>query len=219
VISHLAILGAGAHARETYWHVMDAWPSTAICFVDDITDCVEVSMAGRSIPVAKDWRLPAAYRHFLIGVGSPASKRLLVEKALAAGLAPAPTLIHPRATVQAPDIRVGAGGLIAPGCVLTTHIDLGDFVILNLNATVAHDCRIGDFATCGAGCHLSGHVTIGEGAFLGAGVAVRESTAIAPWATVGAQAYVARSLQTPGATYVGVPARLLRGPATPPPEA
>lgn len=210
MMSHLIILGAGAHARETYWHVRDTWPSAQVRFVDDISDRIEVSMGGRSIPVIKDWRFPEPFRHFVIGVGEPRSKRLLVEKALTAGLEPFPTLIHPRAFVQAEDVRVGAGGMIGPGCILTTSIVLGDYTLLNLNATIAHDCSIGRFVTCGAGCHVSGRVIIGEGAYMGAGVVIREGITIAPWVTVAAQACVVSDLKEEGSVYAGVPARLLR---------
>lgn len=212
MMTQVAILGAGAHAREMFWHVRDTWPGAQVCFVDDVSDRTSVLMAETQVPVVKDWRFPPGCGQFLIGVGDPHTRQALVQRALDAGLTPAPTLVHPRALIQAPDVRLGVGGMIAPGCILTTNIALGDFVLLNLNATVAHDCRLGDYVTCNAGCHLSGNVVLGEGVYMGAGSVVREGLSIAPWITVGAQGCVVKDLNHTGATYAGIPAKLLRTP-------
>jgi len=213
---HIVILGGGGHARETYWHILETWPCAKIVFVDDVTDITELVMGNETVPVIKDWRFDTflssseeGSRGFIIGVGNPGVKRVLVEKALGSGLEPLATVIHPRALVQGADCRIGVGGLIAPGCIVTTHVTLGDYALLNLNCTVSHDSVVGDYATLSPGCSVSGNVTLGSGVFLGTGTVVREQISIASRVTTGAQTCVVKNIDEPGITVAGVPAKKL----------
>ncbi len=217
----VAILGAGGFAREMYWHLRDACPRARAVFVDDLSDTREVLIAETTIPVVKDWRFDAiridgpnrptaACRQFVIGVGHPATRRLLVGKALASGLAPIPTVVHPRALVQGGDCTIGVGGVIAPGCVVTANVCIGDFVLLGVNVAIGHDVVIGDYVTCNPGCQVSGNVRLGSGVLVGAGATIREQITIAPDVVVGAQACVVKNVDESGTTVAGVPARRLR---------
>lgn len=222
MIEGLALLGAGGFAREMYWHVLDTWPYTPVVFVDDVTDTLTVSVGGRQFPVIKDWDFkhidgipgtkgPITIRHFSIAIGEPKAKRIMAAKAIEAGLEPAPTVIHPRALVQGNDCTIGRGGVIAPGCVITTNVTIGDYVLINLNCTVGHDAVLRNFVTCNPGCHVSGNVTLGEGVSLGTGTAVREKTAIAAGVITGAQSCVAKNIETENIVVAGVPAKPLGG--------
>ena len=216
----IIILGASGFAREMYWHIKETYPAARLAFVDDVSDIPSVVIAGRAIPVVKDWRFdavpadgpgqpPVRFEEFVLGVGDPKVKMALVRKALASGLRPAPTVVHPRALVQGLDCRIGVGGIIAPGCILTTNVILGDYVLLNLNTTIGHDAVIGDYVTCNPGCQISGNVTLGRGCALGTGTVVREKISIAPGVVTGAQACIVKDIQEPDITVVGVPAKRL----------
>ena len=214
---HLAILGAGGFAREAYWHVLETDPGACLAFVDDVTDTREIVMADVCVPVVKDWEFQAVrvegrvlkFDEFIIGVGDPHTKMALVKKALERGLKPAATVIHPRALVQGRDCVIGLGGIITPGCILTTRVMVGDYVLLNLNTTVGHDAVIGDYVTCNPGCQVSGNATLGAGASLGTGTCVREKITIAPGVVTGAQACVVKNIDEPNITVVGIPAKKL----------
>lgn len=217
----LAILGAGGFGREMYWHVKGADPDARIVFVDDAAEARVLVMGDAAVPVVQDWRFDAVQfeggslgaarvEEFVIGVGGPQLKRTLVMKALASGLLPAPTVVHPRALIQGTDCELGLGGVVTPGCVITTNVSVGDFVVLNLNTSVGHDCVIGDYVTCNPGCQISGNVTIGEGASLGTGTVVREGITIAPGVVTGAQACVVKDVTAPDVMVAGVPAQELR---------
>jgi sugar O-acyltransferase (sialic acid O-acetyltransferase NeuD family) len=220
VINTIAVLGAGGFAREMYWHIKGAYPHVRLVFIDDVTNTTEILMAGERVPVVKDWKFDALYwdgpdrppatcEHFVLGIGSPQAKREMVQKARAAGLTPAPTIVHPRAVIQGADCRIGVGGVITPGCVITTHVTIGDFVLLNLNTTVGHDAVLGDYVTCNPGCAISGNVTLGEGVVLGTGTVIREKISIAPGVVTGAQACVVKDIDEPNITVVGTPAKKL----------
>lgn len=209
----LVILGAGGCAREMYWFVRDSWPEIRIAFVDDVSDVTEVEIAGDRVPVIKDWdfsRLDpggavGGFRQFVVGVAEPAIKRALVPKALAAGLEPAPTIVHPRAIVRG-DCRIGRGGLIVAHSQLTTNATLGDYVLV-LDSTIGHHDVVGSYTTCYPGCRVSGNVIIGEDVLLGAGTVVRPGVRIADGVVTGALACVVKDVVEPGATVVGVPAK------------
>lgn len=215
----IAILGAGGCAREVYWYIHDTCPETEVIFVDDLTEVTAIRMGEETVPVVKDWRFEGIrsgrtgqlcnVTEFVVGVGLPHVKRILVKKALDSQLRPASTVIHPRAVILDPGCVIGMGGVIAPGAVITANVQLGDYVLINYNATIGHDTWIGDYASCNPGCNVSGNVKIGEGVCLGAGTVVREKSVIAPDVITGAQCCVVSDINTPGITVVGIPAREL----------
>jgi len=202
----LYILGAGGFAREVYFHTLGSdWKIDA--FIDDVTEFSELELASNTLPVVKKWA-DLTEGEFLIGVGDPSVKRAMVSKALEAGLKPAPTFVHPRAEVQ--DAKIGKGGIITPGCMVTTNVFIGDYVILNLNTTVGHDAIIRDYATCNPGCSVSGNVTLLESVNLGTGTVVRDGIRVAPGVTAGAQSCIVKDVEDPGSLIAGVPAKKLK---------
>lgn len=216
----IAVLGASGCAREMYWHIRDTYPGMRVVFIDDVTDMKEVTIGDQTVPVVKNWKFdavhldgpdasPTCVKEFVLGIGSPRARKQMVRKALDSGLRPAATIIHPRALVQGTDCRIGVGGIICPGCVLTTNIVVGDYVLLNYNTTVGHDAVLCDYVTCSPGCSVSGNVVLGEGVSLGAGTVVREKVSIAPGVVAGAQSCVVKDISEPGVTVVGIPARKL----------
>ena len=216
--NHIAILGAGGFAREAYWHIRGTDPEARLVFVDDVTETRLLDMGGLPVPVVKDWRFQGIpldgeridVGQYTVGAGDPKVKRLLVAKAIEAGLEAAATFIHPRAILQGSDCTVGRGGVITPGCVVTTNVRIGDHVILNLNTTIGHDTIIGDYVTINPGSSISGNVTLGDGVSLGTGTVVRDGVHIANGVITGAQACVVKDIEEPGIVIAGVPAKRLR---------
>jgi len=209
------VLGAGGYARESWWFVQDTFPGIAIAFVEDVGDASEVRIGDVAVPVVRDWDFAPlrrrfgddAFRDFIVGVAEPPTKRGMVAKALAAGLEPAPTLIHPRSTVRG-DCRVGRGGQIVANSLLTTDATIGDYVLV-LDSTIGHHDVVGDYTTCYPGCRVSGDVTLGEDCLLGAGTVIRPGVRIARGVTTGALACVVKDVDEPGVTLIGVPAKKL----------
>lgn len=204
------ILGAGGHARETYCHLKDIDPSFEILFIDDVTPTKTIHIKGKDIEVVKTWprvieKKALGFESFVIGIGDPKLKPDFIKKALDNGLKPSQTWIHPKAIVQ--DAKLGLGGMIAPGVVVTCGVTAGDYVVLNYNSTVGHDSRIGDFSTCNPGSNVSGNVTVGKSCLIGAGAVIKEKISIADNVIVGAQACVVKDIKSSGKVFIGVPAR------------
>lgn len=206
------ILGAGGQAREMFYLLRDIDAKLDVVFIDDVNTDSKLTLAGRDWPILRDWVAVAAEKargrtEFTTALGSPAGKRKMVAKALAAGLRPAPTWVHPTAVVQ--DAQLGLGGMVCPGVVITCNVRIGDHVLINWNAGVGHDVVIGDYSTVGPGAVLAGKVRLGHGVFIGAGAVLREKISVAEDVTVGAQACVVSDLTDTAAIVVGVPAKPL----------
>lgn len=216
-MKQLVILGTGGFAREALWLVEainaaaggEQQPFNVAGFV-----AAEAGGHVRGLPVLGDdaWALDHLDHEvrFVPAVGDPALRKSLAERYEAAGFK-AISLIHP-SVQMASDVRIGRGSLLCAGAVLTTHIDLGAYAIVNLNATIGHDCRIGDFVTVHPGANISGDVTIGTGSEIGTGAAILPGVELGPETVLGAGAVVTKSLEGK-ATYAGVPVRQISGPA------
>ncbi|HOC68825.1 MAG TPA: hypothetical protein PLL36_10420 [Candidatus Hydrogenedentes bacterium] len=214
----MVILGSCGSAREAYWVLQESNPGAETLFVNDLPEAQEmnvITVGGRQIEVIHTWDFSnfrkhrqSAFRKFICGMGDPVVKRILVHKALAAGLEPAPTQVSSNAFVR-PDCSLGRGGVVHPGAYLFTNVCLGDYVTF-FCARCGHDCIFGDYATCTSGCNIAGHTVIGEGVHLGLGTAVRQSLTIAPWVTVGMQSAVVKDLTQPGIVAFGAPAVKVR---------
>lgn len=167
---------------------------------------------GEDPIVDEETALAGTGRHYAIGVGENRGRAQIAGR-LRTGRH-FPTLIHPdtswgRGTRAAAERATGS--IILAGARFTNNIAIGDFVTVNLNATVSHDVELGDFANLSPGAHVAGNVRIGQGAWLGIGAAVNQGTAdgkrsIGDWTTLGSGAVATGDCEA-GAVYVGVPAR------------
>jgi sugar O-acyltransferase (sialic acid O-acetyltransferase NeuD family) len=205
------ILGAAGLAKEFFHYVKRSDKTiTEFIFVNDLDDNQHtLEIDGIKYPVIKDWNFKENY-NFIVAVGNPKIKKILVDKAIKSGLSPKKTIIDPSAIVLIDESNIGVGGVICPGCVVTTNIKIGNYVTLNLKTTVGHDTIIGDYCTTNPGVHLSGEIKIGESNEFGTGSIVRDRLVIGSNKTFGAQTAVVKNINddTPE-IYVGVPSKKL----------
>jgi len=127
------------------------------------------------------------------------------------------TLIHPSATFgrdQRKRIEERSGVIICAGVRFTNAIEVGDFCVFNLNATVGHDVIVEQFVNVAPGVAISGNVHLERGVMVGTGAAINQGTPAAKL-TVGANTQIGSGAVVtkdcdPDAVYVGVPARRIR---------
>lgn len=208
----IAIFGVGGFGREVLtliedinrqnptWHIVG--------FFDDGHQAGEMingyPVLGQTETLNR-WNTSIA---IVICVGNPAVKRRIVTK-ISNNQVYYPALIHPNVIIGAPDyVKIGRGCIICAGNMMTTNIEIGDFVVLNLGCTVGHDTVIKDFAAFMPSCNISGEVLIEEGVYCGTGVKIINQTSIGPYATIGAGAVVTKPILG-HCTAVGVPARVI----------
>jgi sugar O-acyltransferase (sialic acid O-acetyltransferase NeuD family) len=210
----IIILGAAGLAKEFFFYIKRSNPIIKdFIFVNDLDDNqYSLSIENTLYPVVKDWNFPNKY-NFVVAVGNPKIKKILVEKALNAKLSPSPTIIDPNALVLTSLKNIGYGGVISPGCIVTTNITLGNYVTLNLNTTVGHDTVIGDYCTTNPGVHISGECMIGEMNEFGTGCIIKDRLNIGSNKIFGAQTAVVKDIpNTNNETFIGIPAKPLLKP-------
>jgi sugar O-acyltransferase (sialic acid O-acetyltransferase NeuD family) len=126
-------------------------------------------------------------------------------------------LIHSSATFgyqQRQAIECSRGIIVCAGVRFTNNIQVGDFVIFNQNATIAHDVSIGGFTHIAPGSTISGNVDIGSHCWVGAGSVINQGTPenkllIGCHTIIGSGAVVIRSCES-NAVYAGVPAKRIK---------
>jgi sugar O-acyltransferase (sialic acid O-acetyltransferase NeuD family) len=143
----------------------------------------------------------------LLAIGDPVVKKKIVSKISSNPNLSFPTFVHPRATVlNESTCSMGKGTIITAGAVLTTHIEIGDFVLINLNATVGHEVRVGSFSSVMPGANLAGNVQLHEAVLAGSGSNILNGLVIESNARIGSGAVVTKSVKS-NQTVVGVPAK------------
>ena len=208
----LVVIGCGAHSREV------AEVARAVAEFDPSAPAVLGIVADREYasvgdlvgeaPVLGDFDWLAANDGLTAvgGVGDPAERLALVERARQAGATFA-TLVHPTAVVGG-RVRFDEGVVVASGCHFTADVHLEAHVHVNVACTFNHDVVVGRGTYVAPGATLCGRVTVGERVWIGAGCTVIQGVTIGDDAVIGAGAVVIRDVQ-PGAKVVGVPARPL----------
>lgn len=205
----LLIIGAGGFGRELY-----AWAGQhpdcgvrwdRLGFLDDNPEALrEFGDFAQVFPLSS--HRPAADNVYLNGLAQPDHKQKLLPPFVEAG-AEFLTFVHPSAKVG-DRVRLGRGAVLCPGAIVTSDASLGEFVTLNLRATVGHDAVVGAWATASAHCDVTGFVQVGEGVFMGSRASIIPGRRVGAGAKVAAGAVVFADVP-PGVTVFGNPARPL----------
>jgi serine acetyltransferase len=176
----IAILGAGPHGHQLAELIGNV---DTLMFDDHLPGYRKNIEGARSYP-------------WLVGAAWPKVRRQIVEAISSQIYATAPPW--------------NRGNVIYPGCRIGTGVKIGRHVHAQFNSVISHGCRIGDFVTICPGVVLSGEVTVEDDVFLGANsTVIHGGITIGKGATVGAGAVVIDDVP-PGATVVGVPAKVIK---------
>ena len=209
-MKRLLIVGAGGFGREVLGWARDVEPSQSEWRVGGFLDANAAALDGFDVPfeILGDPAefAPAETDLCICAIGDPATKQGVVTGLLERG-AKFATLIHP-SVIMGADCRIGAGCILCPAVVLTTHVTLGRFDALNVGTTVGHDVGTGDWCTLSVHATISGKVSLGDAVFAGSHACVLPGLRVGDRAVVGAGAVVTRNVSA-GSTMFGVPAKLI----------
>lgn len=152
---------------------------------------------------------------FVIGIGDNQVRRKVSARYL--NQLRFTNLIHPSATFgkgQLAAIAERKGVVVCAGVRFTNNIQIGNFTIFNLNATVGHDVFFEDYVNVAPGANISGNVHIEAGCWIGTGAVINQGVAdnklrIGANTTIGSGAVVVKPCDH-DAVYVGTPAKRIK---------
>jgi sugar O-acyltransferase (sialic acid O-acetyltransferase NeuD family) len=166
---HLAILGAGGHARETALIAQRlGLAKENIAFVVEQRYARDTQINGICVHTLESGACDGW--PFVAAVGDPMLRERLVAVGTARGMK-ARTLCDDAVRID-DTVHVGLGCVMAAGAEVTVNLRLGLHVHLNIGCSISHDCAIGDYCTVSPGAHIAGHVHIGRRVFVGIGATV-----------------------------------------------
>lgn len=152
---------------------------------------------------------------FIIGIGENAIRQKVAQRF--AGHLTFTNLIHPSATFgqgQRQIVEARQGIIVCAGARFTNNIQVGDFGVFNLNATIGHDVIVEDFVNIAPGANISGNVHIGPRCWIGTGAAINQGQEnaklhIGANTMIGSGSVVVKACE-PNAVYVGIPAKRIK---------
>ena len=208
----IGIFGASGFAREVA-DVADSLGHRAIFIARDQAEQDAWTLAGEIMLEADMGRYPDM--EFVIGIGENTVRERVASRH--ADALPFTSLIHPSATFgrgQRESIEATRGVIVCAGVRFTNNIEVGDFSIFNLNATVGHDVVVERFVNVAPGACISGNVHLRTGCWIGTGAAVNQGTSehhliVGAGTVVGSGAVVVKDCDD-NAVYVGIPARRIK---------
>ncbi|MCC2666777.1 MAG: transferase [Gammaproteobacteria bacterium] len=204
----LYIIGAGAFGREIFsWldEVKDRdWDFVG--FIDDNLSALEgFNLPAKIISTLNEFS-PKPKDCFVCAISTPAVKAKIVQK-FQKKSTDFINLIH-RTAVISKYVKLGIGGVYYPFVYIGSNAKIGDFINVNVSASIGHDVVIGNYSTLSGHCDLAGGVELGEGVFMGTHAAVIPRIRVGDYATIGAGSVAMRHVK-PHTTVIGVPAKAL----------
>jgi sugar O-acyltransferase (sialic acid O-acetyltransferase NeuD family) len=142
----------------------------------------------------------------VIGIASPKVKRKVYERLIGKGFS-YPSFISKNAWLST-HVKVGDGVIIYPGVSVNYETMIEDFVIINMNCAIGHNCSIAKYCALAPGVNLAGFTRIEESVDLGIGVSTRQNIIVGEGAVIGGQTMLVRNV-IPGTKVAGVPGNII----------
>jgi sugar O-acyltransferase (sialic acid O-acetyltransferase NeuD family) len=202
----ILIIGGGGFAKEIVWLANDC--NRHVIGVLDDDESVHGSLV-QGVKVLGDissWQKYDA--ELIIAIGNPRTRALVAEKIEKLGIPIYATLVHP--SVKYSDtVEFSEGCIICANSILTTDVNIGKHVILNLSVTVGHETNIGQFSTVAPIVAISGNVTVESFSEIGTGACIRQGAKIGRGAMLGMGGVLTKNI--PDFTiFAGNPAKKLK---------
>ena len=188
----IAIYGAGGFGKEVRG-LLNHPGFNSYSFVGFLDDDATIN------PMAKE----GSYEDIVVAIANCTDRKRVVDKLDSRFTFE--KIIHPAIYLDS-SVEIKKGSILCDGVKLTVDISIGEFVIINLNATIGHDTRLGKFVSIMPAVNISGGVTIGDGTFIGSGATVLQGLTIGQHVTIGAGAVVTKNIPDHGIAK-GIPAR------------
>lgn len=206
-MNQLIVVGGGGFAKEVVWLAKDCG-FDVIGLLDD-----NESMHGKEVfgvPVVGnvvDWNSYINCQ-FVVAIGSPRTRKLVVDNMRSSGAPKFATLIHPT-VIKSQSVVFSEGCIVCAGMIFTVDITIGEHCIFNLNGTVGHDCKIGSFVTVAPMAAISGNVNLHDFVEVGTGATLRQGVTLNRGSMLGMGAVLTKDIPD-FVIYAGNPAKPLK---------
>ncbi len=203
----IIIIGLGGFAKEIIW-LAEECNRNVIGLLCESVDDVSTEFFGKPVLGIQSTWTDYPDCEFIVGVGSPAIRKLIVSELEEQGKPDYATLIHPSVKMSS-TVSVGTGTMICAGCILTVDISIGQHCIFNLNSTVGHEVVIEDYVTVAPIVAMSGNVTIESLVEIGTGAMIRQGLTMHKGSMLGMGGVLTKNMPK-YKLYAGNPAKLLK---------
>lgn len=211
-MKNIVIIGAGGFGREVKWLIERINQNTKIWnLIGFIDDGLDISTNINGTPVIGNVDYLIDYHEnisVVCAIGSSNTREKVIEHLKANKNIEFPNLIDP-SVIMSNTVKLGNGIIICAGNILTVNIELGDFVIINLDCTIGHDVKLSSYVTLYPSVNVSGYVSIGELTEVGTGTQIIQGKNILKETIIGAGAVVTKDIPSK-CTAVGSPAKPIR---------
>lgn len=208
----IVIFGSGGFAREIAQLIEDINGNSlewnVLGYLDDNFVNHGKFINDLKVLGGSEWLSGKHNINLVVGIGSPLTKKKIIDKLTSKSQLIFPNLIHPNVKMSKFN-NIGMGNIICEGNILTTNIEIEDFVTLNLNCTVGHDTKISSFSTILPNASISGEVIFEECVDFGTNATIIQGIKVGKGTIVGAGAVVVKDLPA-NCTAVGMPAKPIK---------
>ncbi|MEK4698533.1 acetyltransferase [Solibacillus sp. FSL R7-0668] len=211
-MKEIVIYGSGGFAREVAHlieqinEVQSEWK--VLGFIDDDEKNHGLIINDLKVLGGDEWLENKQNVCVALGIGAPKVKKSIINKLQKYTNINYPNLIHPTVKISRFN-ELGQGNIICEGSILTTNIQLNNFVIVNLNCTIGHDVHIKNYSTILPNSSISGNVVFEECVDFGTNATIIQGITIGEGTIVGAGAVVVKNLPA-CCTAVGAPAKPIK---------
>lgn len=212
-LKNLIIIGAGGFGREIYGWARQTKENGISWRIKGFLDDNEKALDNFKYDVdilsgIREYR-PEANDLFVCAIGNMKLKKQIIAMILKKNGRFA-NIIHPTVVIG-DNVRLGTGIILCPYSVVSSNAVLGDFVCVNLHASVGHDVKIGDWSFVGTGSAVNGNAVLDNSVFMGGHVIILPKSSIGAGTVVGAGSMVVGHVGS-NITVFGIPAKKLRFP-------
>ncbi len=206
----IVIIGSGGFGREVAWLIErinqkeKTW--NLLGWIDDNSEIQGTLINGYNVLGDTNYLNSLDNSIFCVcAVGSTRIREKIINKLENRKFA---NLIDPSVIIS-DKVKFNEGVIICAGSIITTNIELGSHVIINLDCTIGHDAVLRDFVTLYPSVNVSGETFLNKGSEIGTGTQIIQGKKIGKGTIVGAGSVVVKDLPD-NVVAVGSPAKTIR---------
>lgn len=118
------------------------------------------------------------------------------------------SVIHPNASIGK-GVYIGQGSVIMPGVTVNCNSWVGDFCIINTNASLGHDSRMNNYSSLAPRVCTGGNFILGRFSAVCLGANIIENITVEEQTIIGAGSLVINDVESYAVAY-GVPSKVIR---------